>query len=87
MLIRRVCGRFHTSGKLAAGEGICQAPLLTASAADKIALWWPNQMGQQALYNVTITFTPSGAGAVRELRHCFGTVYHRFSSPYVTTTL
>ena len=38
--------------------------MLPASAADEIALWWPNQMGQQPLYTVTITFTPSGPGAV-----------------------
>ena len=50
----------------AAGHSSCQAPLLNASAADAVELWWPNQMGKHTLYNVTVTFTPapgSGSGS------------------------
>ena len=48
----------------AAGDSACQAPLLNATAADGVGLWWPSQMGPQNLYNVTITFTPAGPGAL-----------------------
>ena len=59
-----VTGEWGASAKaqcsLPAGSGACVVPTLQAKG---VALWWPNGLGNQRLYNVTASFVPDAAAA------------------------
>ena len=47
-----------------AGESIA-VTLWVPAPASAISLWWPNGLGAQPLYNISVQWTPSGAAAAR----------------------
>jgi beta-mannosidase len=50
-----------TSSPVALPAGESNVTLLLTASAAQVQLWWPNGLGAQPLYNLTVTFTPSGA--------------------------
>lgn len=63
----RVCGDWAgavpTEVAVNLTEGTTEMTLLLKVQAHEVKLWWPLRMGQQYLYNLTATFTPSSASA------------------------
>jgi hypothetical protein len=55
------------------------------AASSTVALWWPNGMGAQTMYNVTASFAASGApqasAAVDVGLDRIVALYHRSSTP------
>ena len=48
----------EVTARLALPEGESNATIQTEASAAQVRLWWPNGLGRQPLYNLTVSFTP-----------------------------
>ncbi len=48
----------EVTARLALPEGESNATIQTEASAAQVRLWWPNGLGRQHLYNLTVSFTP-----------------------------